>query len=240
MSPDDRYEVRIRPAREEVLAHPTARALLDPGIDPAVLERFLIQWCALGVQITEPVEGWIRRAGERCWELGLAGIAMRLQAHAHHEANHHLMFLADTRALVERWNLRQRPRLAAGLLLAQPATPAMRDYIQLHEDTIAGEAPYAQVAIEYEVEGLSVSLLPRLLEQFRRVLGPEVMASLSFLREHAALDVGHTRYNRQMIQLLAAARPAAVAGTYLRFLGECLAVAADPGQISARPRPSIG
>jgi hypothetical protein len=238
MPPEDpRYELRIRPVRAEVLADPTARALLDPAIQPAVLERFLIQWCALGVQITEPVEEWIRRAGERCWELGLTGIGMRLQAHAHHEASHHRMFIADTWALVQQWNLRHRQSLAAPRLLAQAATPAMRDYIDLHERTIAGDAPYAQVAIEYEVEGLSVSLLPRLLEQFRRVLGPELMASLSFLTEHAALDVGHTHYNRKMMQLLVAARPAAVGllvdtgaaavRAYLRFLGECLAAAAD-------------
>jgi hypothetical protein len=233
---EERYEAAIRPLRQEVEANPTIGALLDPAIAPAVLERFLIQWCALGVQMTAPVEGWIRRAGERCWELGLVGISTRLQAHAHHEADHHLMFIADTRALVARWNDRRSPPLSAEALLAQPATAAMRDYIGLHEQTIAGEAPYAQVAIEYEVEGLSVSVLPRLLEQFRRVLGDEAMASLSFLREHAELDVGHTRYNRKMIQLLVAARPSAIGlladtgaaavRAYLRFLGECLAAAA--------------
>ena len=50
--------------------------------------------------------------------------------------------------------------------MARPATPAMRRYIELHESVIASPAPWAQVAIEYEVEGLSLRLLPPLFEQF--------------------------------------------------------------------------
>jgi hypothetical protein len=34
--------------------------------------------------MTEPVEGWIRRAGHRCGELGLEHLAKALAAHAHH------------------------------------------------------------------------------------------------------------------------------------------------------------
>jgi hypothetical protein len=229
------YETNIQSLRQEVLEHPATRALLDPHISPVLLERFLIEWCALGVQVTEPVEGWIRRAGARCEELGLPEIGRGLQAHAKHEANHHLMFIEDTRALVARWNERRSPRLDADALLAQPMTPGMRDYIELHERTIAGTTPYAQVAIEYEVEGLSVRLLPLLMAQFRRVLGDEVMSVLSFLNEHAELDVGHTNYNRKMMQRLMAAQPhaadllvetgAAAVRAYLQFLGECLAAA---------------
>jgi hypothetical protein len=34
------------------------------------MERFLIEWSARGAYMTEPVDGWIRGAGERCLELG--------------------------------------------------------------------------------------------------------------------------------------------------------------------------
>jgi len=59
--------------------------------------------------MTESVEGWIRRAGGRCGELGLEHLAKALAAHAHQEANHHLLMLADARVLVERWNKARKP-----------------------------------------------------------------------------------------------------------------------------------
>lgn len=229
------YDAAVAPMRARVTSHPGVRALLDPALAPAVLERFLIEWCALGVQLTEPVEGWIRRAGERCQALGLTKVGAALLAHAKHEANHHLMFERDTRALVARWNTRHRPGLDAEALMARPATPAMQRYIDLHERNITGSTPFAQVAIEYEVEGLSVSLLPALFAQFERLLGPEILASLTFLKEHAEIDVGHTAFNRRAMATLLAARPEARAhlaeiggeavSAYLDFFTECLAVA---------------
>jgi hypothetical protein len=229
------YEGEVQGLRQGVLASPAVRSLLDPEIDPLVLERFLIEWCALGVQVTRPVEGWIRRAGERTTALGLGEVGAALIKHAKHEAGHDEMFVHDAHALVDRWNARHAPRLDAEALMAKPATPGMRRYIELHEDVIASAAPYAQVAIEYEVEGLSVRLLPPLFAQFRKVLGPEILEVLTFLTEHAEIDVGHTAYNRRLMTTLLGARPEARsalvdAGTaavnaYLDFLGECLAVA---------------
>jgi hypothetical protein len=200
---------------------PIAQKLLAPDIDARVLERFLIEYCSLGVQITEPVEGWIARSGERCIELGLTDIGQALAHHAAHEADHHLMFIEDTKKLVARWNTRHGQALDAEALIARKPTRAMQHYIQLHEDTIASETPFAQVAIELEIERLSVALLPDLLAQFRRVLGPEVLASLSFLGEHAALDIGHTHLNTRMMDTVLTQRPES-AGDLARIGAEAL------------------
>jgi len=242
------YEADVQTLRRGLLANPTIRALLDPAIEPVVVERFLIEWCSLRVQVTQPVESWIQRAGACCLGLGLTDIGRALIKHAKHERNHHLMFIRDTRALVNAWNARRVPELDAEALMARPATPAMRRYIDLHEETIAGEVPFAQVAIEYEVEGLSVSLLPPLFAQFRRVLGGEPLTVLSFLLEHAEIDVGHTAYNRRLMASLLEARPdarwaLARAGTaavtaYLDFLAECLAVARAEAPRGTGPHPA--
>ena len=45
---------------------PGLAVILSPTVDPTLLELFLVHFCAAGVHMTEPVEGWIRRAGERC------------------------------------------------------------------------------------------------------------------------------------------------------------------------------
>src|SRR5262249_47495308 len=92
-------------------------ALLDPNMDPTLPELFLIHFCARGVQMTEPVESWIRRAGERCRALGAERLGRALVRHARHEANHHLMMIADTHHLVASWNQRNGPQIDAAALL---------------------------------------------------------------------------------------------------------------------------
>jgi hypothetical protein len=234
-SVEDLYEPRIARSRKLIAEASILRKLLDKDIDAAVLERFLIEYCSLGVQITEPVESWIRRAGERCIAVGLPTIGNSLRDHAVHEADHHLMFIEDTEKLVAHWNARHPTRLDASSLIARPPTAGMRHYIELHEDAIAGEQPFTQVAIELEVERLSITVLPALLDQFRRVLGDRVMSSLSFLGSHAALDVGHTHINTRLMNALLALRPDAAADLarvgaeamfiYLAFFDECFETA---------------
>lgn len=229
------YEPGMRAARDRAANHPALQRLLSPTIPARLLERFLIEYCAQGVQVTEPVERWIRGAGERCKQLGYTQTGDALIKHAAHEAGHEQLFIADTRYLVQRWNARFPEYLDDAQLLAQPATPGMRAYIALHEQIIESDAPYAQVAVEYEIERLSVDLLPSLMGSFERKLGREVLGGLSFLTEHAAIDVGHTQLNRKMMGRLLTQEPAALpalqqAGeraldAYLQFFGECLAQA---------------
>jgi hypothetical protein len=240
------YEVAMAGQHELVAASPAVRALLDPEIEPRVLHRFLIEYCALGVQMTEPVEGWISRAGKRCKDIGLAQLGDNLVKHAVHEAGHEQMFVDDTKKLAELFNARYGEAVDAAALLSQPPTPSMREYIGLHEETIAGETPFAQVAIELEIEGLSVSVGPALLKQLEGVLGAEVVACCTFLTEHVALDVGHTALNRKMLERLMVARPDALPAlvatgkraldAYLGFLGECLARAHES---SVQPRTAV-
>ena len=229
------YEPRISNARQLLVTDQTIVTLLDPAIDPAVLERFLIQFSALGVQITRPVDGWIRRAGERTIAIGLTEIGQSLVTHSKHEAGHHLMLIDDTRLLVSRWNANRSLQLSADDLLAQPSTPAMNDYIALHEDTIASDMPYAQVAIELEIERMSTTFGPSLMSQCRRLLPPDSLDGLSFIKEHVAIDVGHTALNQRMMGRLLQLRPdaaerLAAVGTraleiYVSFFGECLRMA---------------
>jgi heme oxygenase-like protein len=218
-------------------SHPAVRQLFDPHIDACVLHRFLIEYCALGVQLTAPVEGWIRRAGNRCKEIGLSALGDNLTKHAVHEAGHEALFVEDTKQLSARYTSRYGELIDPQALLDQAATPAMRRYIELHEETIAGPAPFAQVAIELEIEGLSVKLGPTLLKQLTQVLGASILECCSFLTEHVALDVGHTALNNKMLERLVAAKPEALPilvetgrralEAYLGFLGECMDRALD-------------
>jgi len=230
----DEYETRLTPARQRFDRHPSVAALFRASLDPDTLEAFLIYFSALGVGMTEPVEGWIRQAGRRCGEIGLSKLAKALEAHAHQEADHHLLMQADANQLVDCWNASRQPGLSPAALLALAPTKGVIAYRRLHEDVIAGPVPYSQLAIEFEIEMLSVAYGPRLIERCTEVLGSGILDALSFLTDHVELDVGHTHFNRLQLSSLLNENPSflpdlvsagsAALDAYAMFLDDCLSL----------------
>ena len=55
------YEAGVDPARKRFATDSGIATLISPDIDPVVSQLFFIQFCSLGVALTEPVEG--------CWPL---------------------------------------------------------------------------------------------------------------------------------------------------------------------------
>ncbi len=228
----EHYLPHVTEARRRITEDPRLARILDPEIDPVRVLAFLIHFSARGVQMTRPVEDWIRRAGERCLELGFKQLGRTLVSHAKQEAGHDQMMVDDLHVLRERWIALGLPPFDAQRMLEQEPTPAMRHYVDLHEQIIASDHPYRQIAVEDEVEGMSTVLGPALLEACQRALGPEVLRAMSFIGEHAAIDVGHTAMNDAELDRLLEARPElgpilAEAGinalnTYLDFLGDCV------------------
>lgn len=234
----ERYELALEPARRQFSDNPAVRLLQDPAIEISHLEAFFIYWSALGVAMTEPVEGWIRRAGEACVRVGGPGVdelGRALQKHAKAEADHHLLMIDDLRRLCVRRNAAGRAAPRPDELLALAWPESAHRYRKLHEDVIAGPEPYAQIAIENEIEMLSILVGPPLLANARALLGDDITDDLTFLTDHVTLDVGHTKFNRrQMVQFLDE-RPSALdalvaAGTealdvYREFIAHCVFLA---------------
>jgi len=232
------YSERLAPARARMRSSAFATRVLSPDLRAEDLELFLIHYCSLGVAMTRPVEGWIRRAGEACVRRGWTALGEALLRHARHEADHHEMMIRDTEALVgarrERGLSVSAAATAADLIGRPPMSGALA-YIALHEDTIAGPAPYAQLAIEYEIERLSVVFGPTLIERCQACFGPEVRSQISFLDDHVRLDVGHTRFNERQLELALDDHPDWLAplvdaGTralhaYAAFLDDCIEAA---------------
>jgi hypothetical protein len=100
--------------------------------DPQMLELFLLYFCDIGAQMTQPVEGWIRRAASRCAELGFEELAKALNQHAQAEHGHHLM-IADVHSLVKHWNSRHSRSINADDLLNQVLSNEARSYCEVHE-----------------------------------------------------------------------------------------------------------
>ena len=105
------------------------------------------------------------------------------------EAGHHLMMIADARSLAARWNARRQPPLDIEKLLNQAPTEGVRQYCGVHEENIASDTPYAQIAIEYEVEMLPLRYGELFVSRCVQVLGTEILPCLSFVTEHIVRDV---------------------------------------------------
>ena len=174
----------------------------DDGMVATKCQLFFIKFSAMGVAMTEPVEDWIRRAGENCVDK-IPWLGDALKRHAKHEANHHLMMISDTQYLINDWNNRGfTPVLDAATVLDQPITDGVRAYSELHENTISGYTPFAQVAIEYEIEMLSLRWGNRVMEKAAYLLGSEIISGLSFISDHSKVDIGHTEFNRKLLNNL--------------------------------------
>ena len=230
----DEYEQLLAPVRECFAISPGVQAINSSSND-VFLESFLLHFCALGSQMTEPVERWIRRAAGRCAIMGHAELANALHGHAQAEAGHHLLMIADVTSLAARWNARRKPAVDARKLLNQPSTPGVLHYCKVHEDNITGDTPYAQIAIEYEIEMLPLRYGKLLLTRCVEMLGAEILPCLSFVTQHIYWDVGHTSFNARVIAKLIDLDPSSMpalvsAGTaalnaYAQFLGDCTELA---------------
>lgn len=71
----ERYARQVQPARRVFATDPAVGLIQDPAIGASRIEAFLVYFSALGVAMTEPVEGWIRRAGQACVRAGGPGLA---------------------------------------------------------------------------------------------------------------------------------------------------------------------
>jgi len=245
----DKYEQWLAPARERFAASSGIRAI-EASSDEVFLESFLLHFCALGTRMTEPVERWIRRAAERCAAMGLTELARALRRHALAEAGHHRMMMADVKSLAARWNARRTPSVNAEELLNQTPTPGVLQYARVHEENIDGDSPYAQIAIEYEIEMIPLRYGDLLVARCVEILGAQILSCLSFVRQHIELDAAHTKFNARSIATLVDLSPSrmsalvsagsAALDAYAQFIADCVHLAKRDsrnarGSTDARP-----
>ena len=154
-----------------------------------------------GIRMTEPVPYWIKRAGIRSSEEGYPKVGKALAMHAEHEQDHHILYRNDFAKLQELWATRSSETLTFNPAF-DTGNKAVRDYIMLHEDLINGPYPYCQVAVELEIEGVSETIGKQIVSHMTDVFGLECFEAMSFITEHAEIDVGHTRFNRGLLSEL--------------------------------------
>jgi len=234
------YDQLIGQARQRFATTKGIRAMVSQDTEARAMTAFLLHFSALSVPITEPVEGWIRRAGEQCDALGLTEIGRALRSHSKAEAGHHQYHIDDFVNLIHFWNTRWVPQVDPDAIRAHGVTSGGERYGQVHEETIASPTPYCQFAIEYEIERLPVQYGPRFVENCVRLLGAEVLQCMSFATSHIEFDVGHTKFNAHFLGRMIADSPdrlgplvkagAAALDAFGEHLAECMTLAESFGK----------
>lgn len=234
MSEIDEYEAELKDSRQRFMNDQAISPLFTGECDDRLFARWMLRYNAHGIHMTHDVERWISSAGERCGELGMDQLGKALKAHSRAEAGHDRMMVADTHAIANWWRERYGDPVDADGLLARPPLASASFYAKFHEQVISGPTPFAQLAIEYEIERLSITIGPVLMAGCERVFGPDA-SCYSFLAEHVELDAGHTAFNRRQLDGVLTAHPdglntmietgRAALASYAAFMAECLDLA---------------
>ncbi|MCA9680687.1 MAG: hypothetical protein KC457_00710 [Myxococcales bacterium] len=213
--------------------------------DQAVL-GFLIEFCARGVRMLRPVEGWMRRSGQACVDSDLCELGVALLVASRGEKQRHLLLIDDLVQLTELWRRRFGQKLDLGALVRRE-TPSARRHAKIREFAGYGEHPWLSLGIELELAELIVDLGPRLMRRCEDQLGSAVYAGMRFVQarvEHAALH--RQSWDQQLEALLRDsprhAEATAIIGcgavdAMVDFLGECAAQGREVGEV--RPAHAV-
>lgn len=193
------YNIGVHSARVSFMLSPGINYFMGE-MDKKKLHAFLIVWTGLSIRMTERVESWIKSAGEKCLALGFKDVGDKLVYHASQESEHDLMLVEDLDFLVRKWNEMYGQNLTTSEVTALAAPSNTSAYVKLHEDAINGQHPYTQVAIEYEIERISVHYGPRMVENLMCTLGADFDKGFTFLSHHVLLDQGHTKFNLDLME----------------------------------------
>lgn len=137
---------------------------------------------------------WIERAANKCRALGYTTLGDFLAVHAVEEVGHDKMMERDALGLAHFYLDK-----FGSLPVPKFSSPGLLNYYYLHEQVIESDYPYGQLAIEYEIEKLSIVWGPQLLAVIKASLGDECLEHLSFLKSHIAFDAVHTIQNKKVL-----------------------------------------
>jgi hypothetical protein len=86
-------------------------------------------------------------------------------------------------------NRHYQPSVDPDHFLSQAASPGVAHYCKVHDDNLVGATPYAQIAIEYEIEMLPLRFGEAFIAACVELLGSDILPCLSFVTSHIELDV---------------------------------------------------
>ena len=175
------YDNQLAHARRRLKDRPQLQQLMGADATAELLHAFLIQWAALSVQLQEPAERFLVEASRRCSEVGEHRLALTLLQIAGEAIDRYRLVAHDTRTLAQLWNSRREPIINLTWLLTQPSTSAMQRLHAHHQSLVASPQPWLQLAAIYEADAMLRTVVERVTQHARRLLGEEVRSCLRSL-----------------------------------------------------------
>lgn len=221
------YQKGAELVRQKFASKEIVKELFERQVNPKLLKLFMIHWNALNAGLTEPIPMYLKRAGERCQNMGLGFMADFFYEHEHEEDGHEDWAIDDVKELVSLWN-KEEPnhKLDAKNLLAKKISPTVKRYHELHEQIIEGGSPWAELAIDVEIELIATTYGPVLVRKWIDCMGQESLSKVSFLDKHVSADVGHTKTNFQIVDRFISEHPESV-NVLLKTASDVLNIYAD-------------
>jgi hypothetical protein len=223
------YHEALKLSREDLASTVT---WLYSQMDRRLIVPFLMYFTKYGYDMTKPVEGWIRGAGQACMVKGYSNVGLFLLAHAKEEAGHEMLMKKDLEKLIELFNSLFDQRVEFTDFFGQKTSEGPQQYIELHEECITGPYPFQQIAIESEIEYLSLLYGPQLIGYAIKEVGFDISKRLSFVTSHVGFDIKHSSENFRAMGALLEEHPQAFpplveAGKralycYSRYIRDCM------------------
>lgn len=234
------YLPHVAATRARLEVDTRVAALLTEDNGSTQMLGFLIEFCALGIRMLRPVEGWLRASGEGCVAAGYEDLGRELIAASTDEAQRHLLLIDDLVQLLDIWRggvapWRKGTSLSGGpprrrtddksdaLALDMPAL-VRRDcpesavrHALIREAASDPSQPYLALGVELELGHLARTLGPRLFRACEAQLGMQVFEGMQYL--HSRIDRGALHNDRWMLQLEALLRACPELGPAVAVVG---------------------
>lgn len=170
---------------------------------------FLVYYASLGAVIHESMEKILKKASKRCQKMDYTDLANALDAQARLESDQCNEMKSDTKAWVDWWNQKQGLNLLAKDYLRHPTMPSMQAYLDLHEDIIKHQSPFAELAVGYEIQRTQMVHSFSLIKLAIFKLGMAALRKLRFVQRAAKFNMNRP-LNKQMLMTFLATQPAAL------------------------------
>ncbi|NVB40734.1 hypothetical protein G6O69_23040 [Pseudenhygromyxa sp. WMMC2535] len=199
--------------------------LLQPGVDPARLHAFSLQWSALSLKLLEESERFLLEGSYRCQAVREYQLGRDMLTLARGSIPRYRRLADHARDLVEQWNERRSVQIGHTQLLTQQTPPSLLRLLQRRRSLLESDAPWTFLAAIHEVDALLTLLGPLLLQRAEEAqLQPGVrlytdVVAMSEARTAEILDSFLRASPHRVDTLLAAGED--VLNNYADFLAEC-------------------
>ena len=146
------------------------------------LEFFLLHHCVLGRLMTEQIGDWLNAAVNKSDALGYGELSRSLAEYRDIGFKRHELLGKDLPLLLQWINRRHQIELVSSYFHKKSVSEGVKKFLKLHEQVLKGKQPYRELAIQYEMERITMVHGYTLIQWCKLRFGKSVLRNLSAFR----------------------------------------------------------